>query len=215
MPVREIRANARSLTGVHADSGKRGIAYESSLERDFITLMLFDRNTVSVEEQPVAVPVPGAIGRASTYVTDFIVDRRVGAPILVEVKYADELKEKAKEYERRFAAAKQFASRRGWKFEIWTEKEIRTVQFENAQFLLPYRHEFVREQVRASILQSLSDNKNRFTVDGLVNQLGKNLEAKGKVLRTIWCLIAIGIINVDMTQTIDMETSITISSGSK
>jgi len=56
MAVRQIRANYRSVTGlVAADQTARSTAYESTLERDFIKHLLFNKNVLEHEEQPLTL----------------------------------------------------------------------------------------------------------------------------------------------------------------
>ena len=139
MPVRKIPRSHTNVTGRHAVHGARSVGFESVLERDFITLMLFDAAFESIEEQPVKVPVPGGKGRAAYYVPDFLVHLSNARPKLVEVKPSDILARKADDFHNKFTAAKAFAGECGWSFEIWTEKNIRILRLENAKFLLPYR----------------------------------------------------------------------------
>lgn len=54
MPFRKIPISGRSLTGRHATKQPTGsVGFESSLERDFITLMMFDPSVAKIEEHPV------------------------------------------------------------------------------------------------------------------------------------------------------------------
>src|SRR6266850_2908071 len=59
MAVRKIRANYRSVTGLVADhQSARSTAHESSLERDFIKHLLFNKNVLKHEEQPLTTGPP-------------------------------------------------------------------------------------------------------------------------------------------------------------
>jgi hypothetical protein len=57
MPVRRIPKNYRSVTGLVASNDERDqvTAYESSLERDCIKHVIFNRNVAWHEEQPVTI----------------------------------------------------------------------------------------------------------------------------------------------------------------
>jgi hypothetical protein len=142
VPVRKIPRSHCSLTGIHAGGpGGRGVAFESSLERDFITLQLFDPDVLAIEEQPVEIRYEAGNGRTARYVPDFLVHyRRPGRfPALFEVKYSVELAAKRKEFRARFEAARTYAAARGWEFRVATEHDIRNARLENAKFLVPFR----------------------------------------------------------------------------
>ncbi|MEI7610177.1 MAG: Tn7 transposase TnsA N-terminal domain-containing protein [Rhodospirillaceae bacterium] len=128
MPVRAIPISHRSVTGRLASRpGQPTIAYESSLERDFALLQLFDMTVESVEEQPVRIDYVAAGGRSARYIPDFLVFHKGNRPIprLVEEKYRAELTKKADQYAARFEAARLYAAGRGWTFELATEETMR------------------------------------------------------------------------------------------
>ena len=56
MPVRKIPKNYRNITGMAAYSKSVGCAaYESSLERDFLSLLEFCPDVIRFEVQPVSI----------------------------------------------------------------------------------------------------------------------------------------------------------------
>lgn len=214
MPKRTIPPKYRGQTGIHANPGGRRIAYESTLERDFITLSLFSPKTISIEEQPVKVSVPGKKGRSATYIPDFLLIRVDAMPSLVEIKYSDDLKTYKEIYKDRFAAAKEFSRQRGWSFDVLTEVQIRDTKLENATFFLPLRYEPIDDEIKNSIRQNLLGRPRKCSVADVVTSLGIDFETKAKTLRALWCLIAKGIINADFSKPINMETQISISGWS-
>jgi hypothetical protein len=182
MPVRKIPPKQKSLSGIHAGSGGQGVAFESSLERDFISLMMFDADFISIEEQPVEVPVPGKRGRAGYYIPDFLVHRRERPTMLVEVKPADILKSDADHYEERFEAARRFANDRDWEFSIWTEDEIRGPRLENAKFLLPFRTQSLDSSIATALRRKLTEVRCGISVERLSECNGSALALKGATL---------------------------------
>lgn len=71
MAVRKIRANYRSVTGLVADDqSARSTAYESSLERDFIKHLLFNKNVLKHEEQPLTIDFTDTSGEQRRYTPD-------------------------------------------------------------------------------------------------------------------------------------------------
>jgi hypothetical protein len=139
MPVRHLRPTSRSVTGYRAAPGTRSIACESTLERDFVTLTLFDPAVIAIEAQPLTITWHDTNGRERRYTPDFLVERR-DRTLLVEVKPAAVLEEQRDALRPKYAAARAFAMRRGWRFEISTEREIRIPRLVNAKILLDLRN---------------------------------------------------------------------------
>lgn len=71
MAVRKIRANYGSVTGLVADDqASRSTAYESSLERDFIKHLIFNKNVLKHEEQPLTIEFTDSDGKQWRYIPD-------------------------------------------------------------------------------------------------------------------------------------------------
>ena len=139
-------------------SERASARFESSLERDFFALLEFSNDVLGWDPQPVQISVPG--GRP--YVPD-VLAHWIGPghpveparPILYEIKYRDELREKWAELLPRFRAASQYAKARGWRFRLMTDDRIRTGALYNAKFLLPYLSDAPNEQDTAQLLHAL------------------------------------------------------------
>jgi len=123
-----------------------GQQLESSLERDFLTLVRFDSTVDRFLTQPVTLSYEDIAGQTWPYTPDCLViykhasDRsRDQSPMLCEIKYEKELEEDRAKLEPKFAAATAYCNERGWRFDVFSEKQIRTPLLENARFLLPYR----------------------------------------------------------------------------
>ena len=212
VPVRKIPPKNRGLTGFVATEG-RGIAFESSLERDLVVLLSSYPDVVSIEEQPLAVPVPGESGAAATYVPDFLVHRANGWVSLIEVKPSEELKTNCQKYKKRFQAAKDYAHRNGWRFEIWTEKAIRCPRLENAKFLRGYRGDHIEPDLAERILDRVRNESGSPAVWDLVTALGDGLEAQAIMQRALWALIANGRLHVDLERPLTPQSPVRIERG--
>ena len=64
---------------------KRSIGFDSTIELDLYFLLDYDRNVVSFEEQPFAIPYTLA-GRAHTYTPDVLITYRDGSEVIAECK---------------------------------------------------------------------------------------------------------------------------------
>lgn len=215
VPVRKIPPKHRGLTGILPSPTGQAIAFESSLERDFVTLMSFDPYTVLIEEQPVRVDVPGGVGRAAYYVPDFLVTRIRGPDLLVEIKPSEVLKSDREKFESRFAAAGRYAEAIGWAFQIWTEHEIRVPRLENLKFLSRFRLETPNPVLTADLERRLAVCNSAVSVRDLLQQYDDDTQAPDRALRTIWCLLAHGTLQVDLDEPIDMDTPLTLSATAR
>ncbi|WP_239988687.1 TnsA endonuclease N-terminal domain-containing protein [Paramagnetospirillum kuznetsovii] len=208
MPVRKIGLCYRSVSGrVPMGQGRPGVQVESTLERDFALLCRFDSAVVGIEEQPVRIEYDDADGRARSYVPDFLVTYRGGRPVprLVEIKYSTDPMLVSGQLDGRFAAARTYARRQGWRFQVVTEREIRTPRLENATFLLPFRGRPVaaglREALR-SVLRKGGPNSVASLADEVAAALGLS---RPEVLPSLWTLVA------EFEVTADLDCPLTMS----
>lgn len=120
------------------DGGAAG--FESSLERDFLELVDFDRSVAEVQVQPFSI-YHLENGARRRYTPDFRVSY-VGADrlkvVVYEVKPGDELRQNWSKYRVRFGAAYRHCRARDWNFKVVSEKHIRTPKLANVCFLRRY-----------------------------------------------------------------------------
>ncbi|MCF3630543.1 TnsA endonuclease N-terminal domain-containing protein [Thalassospiraceae bacterium LMO-SO8] len=210
MPVRKIPISSRSLTGRHAyGRGKGAVGFESSLERDFISLMRFDANVTDIEEQPVRISFQDTAGKHRHYTPDFLVHRRSGASMLAEIKPA---KFVTADLDDKFNAARNFARRRGWTFEVWTEREIRIPRLENAKFLLPYQQAEPPTWARDRLLIALGET-GRTTVTRLLEATCRQEDDRAEALFALWHLVATGTVAAGMDDPLTPATNIHLNEG--
>ena len=172
-------------------AGRRSVAVESTLERDFALLQRFDPKVAHVEEQPVRVEYRDAGGAPRRYVPDFLVRYTTPhrMPQLVEVKFSTDPALVAGQLDARFAAARSYAGRRGWAFTVFTELDIRTPRLANVTFLLPFRGRAPIAAARAHVLIALGAEPApiRALADKIADAMGWD---PAQVLPTLWGMIA-------------------------
>ncbi|MGB9092122.1 MAG: TnsA endonuclease N-terminal domain-containing protein [Pseudomonas farsensis] len=158
-PVRRIKSTRRSLSGVYAFRGD-AVAYESTLERDFLQRIDFNRNVVAAVSQPVCLDFIALNGRSYTYTPDFLVYFKPDSglrPMLVEVKPEEQWRAKWREWLPKWKAAWRYASEQGWSFHIYDESRIRDQVLEKIRFLERFkRGDFAREDLDA-VVQSVAE----------------------------------------------------------
>ena len=208
MPVRAIPISHRSVTGRLASRpGQPALAFESTLERDFALLQLFDLTVETIEEQPVRIEYMGSDGLTARYTPDFLVVYKGGAraPRLVEVKYQAELDEKAAQYAARFEAARRYGADRGWGFEVATETTIRTPRLENARFLLPYRRQSADPGRCHRLLEQLT-TADAISIGDLLRAAFATIADQQTGLPCLWHLVATGRIVTDLDRPLTMTS---------
>lgn len=147
-PVRKIGPTRRSVSGYHAFRGEESIAFESTLERDFLIRAEFDLDVLGVISQPCEIPFQNPVsGRCYTYTPDYLVYYQLGSrhyedypkPLLVEVKPQAAWRNQWRDWLPKWKAALRYAKDQGWTFRLADESRIRDATFDNITFLMRYK----------------------------------------------------------------------------
>lgn len=203
MPVRKIPIGRNSITGYHAiGPGERSVGFESTLERDFVSLMLFDPNFVDIEEQPVRIDYVDDEGRKRHYTPDYLVQRHNALPLLVEIKPHKFL---TAELESKFNAARSYAASQGWTFEVWTERELRTPRLKNIHFLLPFRHHKPDPGRAARLLRHIED-RGPMSVEALLDACWADENERAFGQDALWRLVASNKLQADLNRELTPQT---------
>lgn len=206
-PVRKIRRGHRGNRGRITASKAGGRAeFESTLERDFYSLLQFDPGVESFAPQPVSLSYTALNGRKKRYVPDTLVHYTGETPpCLFEVKHVAELQSDAAEYRLKFQAARRYAREQGWRFCTVTERSIRGVQLDNIAFLRAFLdpdREFEADDL-AFLLSAVQQPTTPRTVLGHLP-----LQRKGALLPALWHLVATGQIRTALDTRVTMDSPI-------
>jgi hypothetical protein len=205
-PARTIGMNARSVTGTLAGIG----AYESTLERDLMEIFRFDPAVLRISPQSLRIDYLKPDGQMGKYFPDGLIEFKPEfslLPILYEVKYRSDFRKDWRELMPKFRAAKQFALGKGWRFEVFTEREIRTPYLSNVKFLFPFLNRKFPESVTSWVLQVLSDI-GEADPDFLLCALCKDKGNRAELIPVIWHLVATEAIDCDLDVPLTMRTKI-------
>jgi hypothetical protein len=211
VPIRNIPKNYRNVTGVAANSKSEGKAmFESTLERDWLTLLQFSAEVESFEVQPVKIKWVDAEGKNRTYTPDVLVYyHQAGTkPLLCEVKYRDELRENWVQFKPKFQAAYRYAKERGWRFKLITERRVRTILLNNAKFLLPFTRRVSSEAKQIPVLLEKLALQPSTTVQSLLNSIDANPMIQAEYIPMLWYLIGTHQVGTDLTQKLTMTSVI-------
>ena len=200
MPVRKIPPGRNSITGRFTRGpGGGSIGFESTLERDFVTLMSFEPDVLNIEDQPVRIDYMDAEKRHRHYTPDYLVHRNHAVPLLAEIKPS---KFVTQDLEPKFDAARNYAAIRGWVFEVWTEKDIRTQRLNSIRFLERYRRLHADPGRVDRILNSLEADGPQ-PIETLLQACWNEETERNLGEDVLWHLLATGILQTRM----DIELS--------
>lgn len=215
MPVRNQKLHYTSVAGV-APSSKNGrlVSFESTLERDMISLLEYDRSVRVFEEQPVRIEFQGENGRLYSYTPDVLVHYHSDSPPgmwlkprLIEVKPRAKLWKNWVKLRPKFRAAVRYAADRGWDFKIMTEKEIRTQYLENVRFLNHYRWANV-ELGYIHRLQELLELLPSTTPGEIILLVARDVYKQAEYLFALWHMVSVGMVGIELTHKLTMKTPI-------
>ena len=136
--ARKIKPTRRSVSGVISYK-KKPLAYESTLERDFIIYHAFREDVKNITPQPVKIPF-NKNGRTYHYTPDYYVelDAKSGKSFIAEVKPKQEWQLNWRDWSDKWKAAKQYCKEKGISFIIFDEDRIRHEALDNINFLRTY-----------------------------------------------------------------------------
>lgn len=206
VPVREIGVSTRGVTGSVPSFGR----YESSLERDLMEILRFDPHVERCTPQPLTIEYLDRDGRTRSYTPDGLIHFKADsglhqAPVLFEVKYREDFRKDWKILLPKFRAAKAYCFSQGWRFEVFTEREIRTPYLENVKFLWPYVERVPTPELRSRILQTLSD-LDEADPDLLLCALCHDAGNRARMIPSLWHLVAVGAIGCDLNTRLTMRS---------
>ncbi|RME59372.1 hypothetical protein D6779_04520 [Candidatus Parcubacteria bacterium] len=140
MSRRKIPLGRRSLTGLFPSIKGNDLRFESSLERDALTLLEFDSSILEIVTQPRTFRWKDEAGRQRRYTPDIFALTEDYRRVWIEIKYESELgADELARIRKAFDRIAEEEPDENFDTLLWTENEIRTQYLENARFLLPYR----------------------------------------------------------------------------
>lgn len=211
MPVRKVPKNYRNVTGISASSKSDGQAmFESTLERDWLTLLQFSSDVDSFEVQPMRITWLDENGKIRSYTPDVLVyhSKRGHKPWLCEVKYSDELRKNWQKFKPKFRAAYRYAKEHGWRFKLIREKHIRTPLLENIKFLLPFTRRVNADEPQILVILDTLGSQRRCSVQELLQVIDADSMIQAQYIPVLWYLIGTRQVGVDLLQKLTMASVI-------
>ncbi len=218
MPVRKIPKNYLCVTGAFSSTKNgKSLGYESLLERDLMILLEFDDTVECFEEQPVKVPLEVNGKKRKPYVPDILIhyfptsSGEAPQTVLGEVKHTDDLKKNKKKYAPKFEAGSRYADDLGWKWRIFTEKDIRTPYLANLKFLREYHSAEPDAALLQEVISHMQNARGPVTVESLLQKLCPTEDGTLHIVPAIWQLVATKRITANLQKPLTMKTKLSLS----
>ncbi len=187
--VRKIKPTRRSISGNVSFKGTP-IAFESSLERDFIIYHSFKNDVIDIVPQPIAIPFKKN-GRNYEYTPDFFVQMapNTGKSLIVEVKPKKEWQENWRDWSDKWKATIVFCREQDFKFAIYDEDRIHHLALDNINFLMRYKNTSVVPEELRAILKDI-EQRGCTTVEYILERYFKSHLYRQQGKHLIWYLMA-------------------------
>ncbi|MDW3223403.1 MAG: TnsA endonuclease N-terminal domain-containing protein [Paracoccaceae bacterium] len=160
------------------------IGYESSLERSFALMALAGVETVDIVEQPFTLRYIDAAGRTRRYTFDYLVTKRDGRRIAIEVKTSQQAK-KPKVIEKISDAASRLVPDYADEVFLFTERNFTHTQIENAEQFMNCQRE-IDPDADDQLAEIISALKSNMTVSDLVKVSGLAERGYPAVVRAMY-----------------------------
>ena len=217
--ARKIPVQTRSVAGYfYSFKNKRNIDFESQLEKKFYLTFEFDGEIERYIEQPVKIDSI-LKGRKVSYFPDCIVyfkPELQRKPLLIEIKYAKEIKEKKEKIINKIKAVSKYSKENGCLFKIYTDKKLNETYISNIKFLYGYYEKPKLNGAYAiyknKILGILDGGRN-ITVKGLLDYIAQTDMEKMTVIPLIWHLICRNTISANLNAPLTNSSLISLNKG--
>lgn len=206
MPVRKIKKSYISCVGYFKSyKNNKQLAFESILERDFFTLLEFQQNVLSYEEQPLKINYQLKASN-TRYTPDVLVTYDDGFKKIFEVKYQSDIDSDPELQYKISVLKEEITKQMSIPFETFTDIQIDQIYFKNCVFL--YKNAFIAETdtITAKILQTLANISAPITVKSFLELLSSNRTEQLKFLPYLWHEIFKNTSLINMYQPITMSS---------
>jgi len=221
MKNRKIGYTYGSVSGYFSFRKQKSIAFESTLERDLLTLLEFNDSVSDVVEQPLTIEYTNDNNRNTTYTPDFLVYFNEPStqtmsisrkPLLIEVKPKEKLIKDWEKLRKKFKVAVKYAQANDMLFKIYDESRIRTPYLKNILFLKKYKRLTYNKEETLSIL-SFVQNRGLTIIEEVLEHLYVTQEDKAIALGHIWHLIVTKQLLCQLDKPLSISTAVWINNN--
>lgn len=186
MGVRKIKKSYISCVGYFKScKNNKQLAFESILERDFFTVLEFEDNVLSYEEQPFKINYK-LNGASTRYTPDVLVTYEDESKKVFEVKYQDEI-DSNKELQHKLSVVKdEILQQKSLDFEVFTDANLDGIYLKNIQFLYMYAFLLENKDIRTKVSKVIKNQNSPITIKALLETITAEPNEQLKIIPYIW-----------------------------
>lgn len=206
MGVRKIKKSYISCVGYFKSyKNNKQLAFESILERDFFTILEFEDDVVSYEEQPFRINYK-LNGSSTRYTPDILVTYRDGSQKVFEVKYQNEI-DSNKELQHKLSVVKnEILQQKSLDFEVFTDANLDAIYLKNCIFLYKYAFLIENDEITTKIYEIINNQNSPISIKALLDSITMEQSEQLKIIPYIWKEV------FNNTSLINMYKKLTMSS---
>lgn len=207
MSVRKVHSNGKTIVGyINSSKSPHVIQFESYLEKQFLFLLQYDSNVVSIGDQPVKIKYSKK-GNDHFYTPDFRVKYKNGIEVLFEVKYQSDLEKNSRKYAAQFKAARRHAASEGSLFRIITDKEINGQYKKNVDFLITFRNSSADFDLQNKML-SIIREKGTTNFMEVMKAITGDPTLQRALIRPFWVLLWNHVITANLFEPLTLNSKV-------
>lgn len=210
MSVRKVHSNGKTIVGyINSSKSPHVIQFESYLEKQFLFLLQYDSNVVSIGDQPVKIKYSKK-GNDHFYTPDFRVRYKNGTKVLFEVKYQSDLEKNSRKYAASFNAGRKHAASEGSLFRIITDKEIKSQYKKNVDFLITFRNSSADIDLQNKILSVIRE-KSVTNFMEVMTAITDNPSEQRALIRPFWVLLWKHVITTNLFEPLTLKSKVWVT----
>lgn len=206
MGVRKIKKSYISCVGYFKSyKNNKQLAFESILERDFFTILEFEDDVVSYEEQPFRLNYR-LNGASTRYTPDVLVTYKDGTQKVFEVKYQNEL-DSNKELQHKLSVVKdEILQQKSLDFEVFTDANLDDIYLKNCIFLYKYAFLIKNDEITTKIYEIINNKKSPISIKALLESITMEQSEQLRIIPYIWKEIFKNRSLIDMYEKLTMSS---------
>lgn len=218
---RKIGYTYFSQSGYFSFRGEKEIAFESRLEKDFLTSFAFMDRVVDIDEQPFTLTYTNSNGREASYTPDFMITYKHNTidftwrnkPLIVEVKPQEILKKDFCKYKDRFKAMTSYCQQNDMIFKIYDESRIYTTYYHNVIRIMRYKR-YKYDPMQSEAILDYIDIVGQAPIKLIQAYFGGTIIDAAEITGNVFHLLANKELEADLTtRQLSVDTEVWISTN--
>ncbi len=217
---RKIGYTYFSQSGYFSFRGQKEIAFESRLEKDFLTSFAFSDRVVDIDEQPFTLEYITSKGKKTVYTPDYMITFKPESfditpqskAMIVEIKPRKKLEEEFHVFKERYKAMISYCQQNDMVFKIYDESRIYTTYYHNIVRIMRYKRCDYDPIERDTILDYVNA-VGQASIGMIPEVFGGTDMDKAELIGHVYHLLAAKRLSADLTQPLGIGTEVWINSN--